>query len=184
MKNYYSKSKFVMFYGCNKRLWLEKNRKEFKEELNNEERLVNGNLVGDLAMSLFGSYYLAETSDNDLNKQANNTLDAIKRCEKVICEAAFILDNHYCAVDILVKDLDGYSIYEVKSTTHVEPHYLYDLAYQYFVLSNLGYKINTLNLVHIDSSYVLEKEFDINKYFKINDLTIENKSLLNSIIND
>ena len=171
MKNYYSKSKFVMFCGCHKRLWLEKHRSEFKEEILNEERLVNGNIIGDLAMSLFGDYYFAETKENDLSKQALNTLEAIKSGEKVICEAAFILDNHYCAVDILVNDGDGYSVYEVKSTTGIKPYYLYDLAYQYYVLFNLGYKINSLNLVHIDNSYVLDGDLDIKKYFKVNDLT-------------
>ena len=175
MKNYYSKSKFVMFCACHKRLWLEKYKEEYKEEVLNEERLVNGNLVGDLAMSLFGDYYLAETKDNDLKQQAFNTLEAIKRGEKVICEAAFILDNHYCAVDILVREDDSFSVYEVKSTTGIKPSYYYDLAYQYYVLSNLGYDIKTLNLVHIDSSYVLDGELDINKYFKINDLTDEIK---------
>ena len=171
MKNYYSKSKFVSFYGCNKRLWLDTNKKEFKEEIKNEERLINGNLIGDLAMSLFGSYYLAETPDNDLAIQAKNTKMAIERGENVICEAAFLFDNHYCAVDILKKDDDGYSVYEVKSTTGVEKHYYYDLAYQYFVLKKIGLKINTLNLVHINSDYVLENELDINQYFKVNDLT-------------
>lgn len=183
MKNYYSKSKFVMFYGCHKRLWLEKYKEEYKEEIQNEERLVNGNLVGDLAMSLFGDYYLAETKENDLSKQASNTLEAIKRGEKVICEAAFILENHYCAVDILVCDGDGYSVYEVKSTTSIKPNYLYDLAYQYYVLVNLGYKINSLNLVHINSNYIFKAELDINKYFKINDLTKEVKEKYDDVCN-
>lgn len=181
MKNYYSKSKFVLFYGCHKRLWLEKYKEQFKEEVLNEDRLINGNLIGDLAMSLFGDYYLAETNDNDLKQQAFNTLEAIKREEKVICEAAFILDNHYCAVDILVKEDDGFSVYEVKSTTSIKPKYIYDLAYQYYVLVNLGYNIKSLNLVHINSSYVLDGELDINKYFKINDLTDEIKEKYSTV---
>ncbi len=131
MKNYYSKSKFVTFCSCHKRLWLEYNKPEEKVEVSNEAQLINGNIVGDLAMSLFGDYYLAETIDNDLKQQAVNTLEAIKRGEKVICEAAFILDNHYCAVDILVNDGDSFSVYEVKSTTSIKPKYIYDLAYQY-----------------------------------------------------
>ena len=171
MQHYYSKSKFVLFHGCHKRLWLEYNKKEEKEEVNNETQLINGNLVGDLAMGLFGDYYLAETLDNDLNKQNENTLNALKNNEKVICEASFIYKNHYCAVDILVIDEDGFNVYEVKSTTSLEKHYYYDLAYQYYVLVNLGYKVKSLNLVHINSDYVLQDEFDINEYFKINDLT-------------
>ena len=171
MQHYYSKSKFVMFYGCHKRLWLEYNKKEEKKEINNDTQLINGNLVGDLAMGLFGQYYLAETVDNDLTKQNENTLAAINRGEKIICEAAFIYKNHYCAVDILKCENGEFSIYEVKSTTSLEKHYYYDLAYQYYVLKSLGYNVNSLNLIHINSEYVLGDEFNINEYFTICDLT-------------
>ena len=152
-----------------------------KQEVNNEQQLINGNLIGDLAMKLFGDYYLAETTDNNLLQQAQNTLNALKENKKVICEAAFINQNHYCAVDILVKEDDCYSIYEVKSTTALEKHYYYDLAYQYFVLSNIGLKINKLNLVHVNSEYVLDGEFDINQYFVINDLTDSVKELIDEV---
>ena len=181
MEHYYSKSKFVLFQGCHKRLWLELFKKEEKEEINNTQQLINGNVVGDLAMNLFGDYYLAETVDNDLKVQEQNTSLAIKRNERVICEAAFIYKNHYCAVDILVKKDDGYSVYEVKSTTELQKHYYYDLAYQYYVLSSIGLKINTLNLVHINKEYILEDDFDINKYFVINDLTIDVKNLKDEV---
>ena len=167
MKHYYSKSKFVEFYGCHKRLWLEYNKPQEKKEVNNEAQLINGNIVGDLAMGLFGDYFLAETADNDLNTQASNTKKAIEENVKVICEAAFLFNNHYCAVDILVNDGDGYSIYEVKSTTHLDDRYIYDLAYQYFVLTNWGLKVNTINLVHINSDYIFNGELNLKEYFKI-----------------
>lgn len=175
MKHYYSKSKFVLFKGCNKRLWLDKYKENEKEEIHNETQLINGNLVGDLAMNLFGDYYLAETADNNLNIQTENTKKALDNGENVICEAAFIYKNHYCAVDILVRDEDGYSVYEVKSTTSLEKHYYYDLAYQYYVLKNLGLKINKLNLIHINSEYTFHDKLDINQYFVINDLTLDVK---------
>ena len=179
MKHFYSKSKFVEFCGCHKKLWLEYFKPEEKKEVNNDAQLINGNLVGDLAMNLFGDYYLAETADNNLTLQAENTKRAIEQNLKVICEAAFLYKNHYCAVDILVNDGDGYSIYEVKSTTHLDERYYYDLAYQYYVLTNSGLKINTTNLVHINCDYVFIKELDLNQYFKINDLTkvVKNKFL-------
>ena len=176
MKHYYSKSKFVEFYGCHKRLWLEYNKPQEKREVNNEVQLINGNLVGDLAMSLFGDYFLAETTDNNLNVQAENTIKALEENVRVICEAAFLYKNHYCAVDILVNDGDGYSIYEVKSTTHLDERYIYDLAYQYFVLTNWGVKVNTINLVHINSDYIFNGKLDLKEYFKIVDLTIKVKA--------
>ena len=182
MEHYYSKSKFVSFVGCHKRLWLEVFKKEEKEENNNITQLENGNLVGDLAMNLFGNYYLAETSDNDLKVQTQNTIDAINRGEEVICEAAFTYLNHYCAVDILVKEDDGYSVYEVKSTTAIKDNYFYDLAYQYYVLSKVGLKINRLNLVYINNQYVFDKVLDLNQYFIISDLTEKVKSMKDEVI--
>lgn len=170
--NFYSKSKFVLFHNCKKRLWLEKYKQDEKIEVFNEHVLIQGNKVGDLAMSLFGDYYLAETSDNNLAIQVENTKKAIENNERVICEAAFFFENNYCAVDILKKNEDGsYNIYEVKSTTKVEPHYFYDLGYQYYVLSNLGIDIKELYLVHINSDYVLKGKLDIDKYFNIENLT-------------
>ena len=183
MMHYYSKSKFVLFQGCHKRLWLEHFKKDEKVEVNNDNQLINGNLIGDLAMGLFGDYYLAETKDNNLNIQAENTEKALERNEKVICEAAFLYENHYCAIDILVKDTDGYSVYEVKSTTHVEKHYYYDLAYQYYVLKNFGLNINKLNLVYINSDYVLNGQLNLNEYFVINDLTSEVKDKYYEVCN-
>jgi hypothetical protein len=175
--NYYSKSKFVLFHSCKKRLWLEKYKQEEKEEILNQNVLIQGNRVGDLAMNLFGDYYLAETPENDLATQVQNTKQAIENKENVICEAAFFFENNYCAVDILKRNADdSYSVYEVKSTTKVEPHYLYDLGYQYYVLHNLGINIKELYLVHINSSYVLKNELDINNYFTIENLTDDVKA--------
>ena len=180
--NYYSKSKFVLFHGCKKRLWLEKYKQSEKVDTFNEQVLIQGNKVGDLAMNLFGDYYLAETSNNDLKVQVENTKDAILKEENVICEAAFFYQNNYCAVDILKRNNDGsYSIYEVKSTTGVEKHYLYDLAYQYYVLHNLDINVKNVYLVHINSDYVLKDEFNINEYFKIVDLTNEVKPKLDEV---
>ena len=55
-----------------------------------------------------------------------------------ICEASFVYENNYCAVDILRKTKDGWAIYEVKSTSFPEfegqkaklDKYAPDIAYQ------------------------------------------------------
>lgn len=178
--NFYSKSKYVRFLGCHNRLWLEENRNEFMEEQKNVQQLINGNKVGDLAMSLFGNYYLAETEDNNIPVMIENTKKAIERNERVICEAAFSYNGCYCAVDILVNTKGEFDLYEVKSTTKVKPSHIYDMAYQYYVLTNLGYKINTCNLVYINNKYEFNESFDLQQYFIIEDLT---KQVLDEVKN-
>ena len=74
---YYSKSKYVLFNNCNRRLWLEKYKKEEMKEQRNQARLIEGNKVGDLAMNLFGDYYLAETNPIDIPKMCERTINAI-----------------------------------------------------------------------------------------------------------
>lgn len=193
---YYSKSKYVMFTECHRRLWLEKYKQEEKEESKNQTQLINGNMVGDLAMQLFGDYYLAETKDNDIPQMIKNTQDALLRKEKVICEAAFSYNGCYCAVDILkLEDDNTYSINEVKSSTKVKPSYLKDLAYQYYVLTNLGLKISKTNLIYVNNKYVFKEKLNLNEYFIIEDLTSkivnlelkyvkQNLELSNAYLND
>jgi hypothetical protein len=171
---YYSKSKYVLFNNCNRRLWLEKYKKEEMKEQGNQARLIAGNQVGDLAMNLFGDYYLAETNPIDINKMCENTINAINNNIKVICEAAFVYENNYCAVDILkVIDKNTVEIYEVKSVTEVKKYHIIDTSYQYYVLKGLGYNIKSVNLVIINKDYVSKEDFDLNEYFKIVDVTNE-----------
>ncbi|MGM9969220.1 MAG: DUF2779 domain-containing protein [Anaeroplasma sp.] len=169
--NYYSKSIYVKYCNCHKRLWLEKYKPEYMIPKDKTNQLINGNIVGDLAMGLFGDYYLAETQDNNLQKMVENTLAAIDRNEKVICEAAFFYKNNYCAVDILKKDEVGYSIYEVKSTASLKAYYSDDISYQYYILKSLGYNINTINVIYINSDYIYDGKLELNSFFKIEDLT-------------
>jgi hypothetical protein len=100
-----------------------------------------------------------------------NTTDAIKRGVENICEASFSYNGLYCAVDILRRENDGYSIYEVKSST--EPKYIYivDISYQKYVLEKCGIKVTGTYVVNIDSSYLFDGNLDIKKLFKITDVS-------------
>lgn len=170
---YYSKSKYVTLCGCKRRLWLEKYKPEEKEEQEENQRLIVGNEIGDMAMGLFGDYYLAETDPIDIPKMVENTKEAIARGEGVICEAAFIYENNYCAVDILkVLPDKSVEIYEVKSVTKVKPYHITDTSYQYYILSNLGFKVNSVNIVLINKDYIrVDGDVNLNDYFIIEDVT-------------
>lgn len=177
---YHSKSKYVKFMNCHKRLWLEKYRPEYQEEQHNITQCINGNLVGDLAMSLFGDFYLAETNPMDIPTQIKNTEMALARKEKIICEASFSVGTNYCAVDILKLEDDGtYSINEVKSSTKVKDSYIKDLSYQYYVLTQYGLNVSKVNLIYVNNKYVFNESLNLNEYFVIEDLT--NKIIIESL---
>ena len=173
---HFSKSKYTSFIQCPKMLWLKTYHPELAvEDASAQDRMTKGNVVGDLAMGLFGDFeemtVLDENGKIDLGKMIENTKDAIKRGVENICEASFSHDGLYCAVDILRKEKDGYAIYEVKSST--EPKYIYivDISYQKYVLEKCGVKVTGTYVVNIDSNYVYDGTLDIQKLFKITDVS-------------
>ena len=104
-----SKSRYTAFYQCPKNLWL----KVFKPEeatidAGVEARFEQGNMVGDLAMGLFGEFKEAHTEKPDgsldLAAMVEQTQQWIQQGVENICEASFSLEGHYCAVDILRKN--------------------------------------------------------------------------------
>ena len=74
-------------------------------------------------------------------------------------------------MDILHKNGDGWDIVEVKSSTHVSDIYVEDMAFQNYVLTKSGIKINGIYNMHIDNTYVFHDRLDIHKLFIIEDYT-------------
>lgn len=171
-----SKSKYCAFVQCPRNLWL----KTYKPELATpdasiEARMEAGNEIGNLAMQLFGEFVevTAYKADGrmDLSAMISQTNALILQEQPVICEASFSYNGNYCAVDILKREGNGYAIYEVKSSTHVNEIYAVDVSYQKYVLEHCGINVTGTYLVCLNSDYVFDGVLDIHKLFKIVDLS-------------
>ena len=176
MKLFLSKSRYCNAVQCPKMLWLKTYHPElFDTSVMNETVLNTGNEVGDLAMGLFGDYTeVTEYKDGyiDIGAMLKRTEEEIEKGTEVICEASFSYEGNYCAVDILKNYGDrNVEIYEVKSSTSVHDIYIEDASYQNYVLSGLGYNVLGVYIVHVDSSYVRQGELELEKLFKISDIT-------------
>ena len=172
----FSKSKYCGLWQCPKIAWLRKYKPdEIKTNENIEERMRIGNVIGDLAMGIFGDYVEVTAYDGekiDLSKMIENTKAEMAKGTPVICEASFDFNGLYCAVDILRKDGDGWAIYEVKSSTHEDKQvYAADVAYQKYVLENCGVNITGTYIVCINNQYVFDGTLDIHQFFKIADIS-------------
>ncbi len=165
-----SKSKYTKGVTCKKYLWLSCYKKEEAEDLGNDAVFTNGNRVGDLARGLFGDYVLINYNEN-YSQMILDTEKELHNKPNIICEASFSYDGNFCSVDILKNDNDGVIIYEVKSSTHLKDIYLEDVSYQTWLLTKLGLKVKKSYVIHVNDKYIREEEFDINKYFVINDVT-------------
>ena len=179
-----SKSRYTTFCQCPKTLWLRIYKPEVaKEDLALQARFAQGNVVGDLAMELFGNFkeVHAEKPDGslDLTTMIAQTQQYMAEGVENICEASFDYDGNYCAVDILRKTATGWDIYEVKSSTYKNDKedtakhllvYTRDIAYQKWVLEQCGVKVSGTYLVRLNSSYIRGKELDIQQLFHIKDM--------------
>ena len=138
-------------------------------------RFQEGNEVGDLAMGLLGDFVetTAYTADGklDIPSMLKNTKKYLIEGKENICEAAFSKNGCYCAVDILHKTEGGYEIYEVKSSTEIKDVYLWDVAYQRWVLEQSGLKIVGTYIAYIDNTYVRQGDIDVHKLFAVKDVS-------------
>ena len=172
MKNLYlSKSKYCKCVQCKKILWLKKYKPEVAVESEKDAVFENGNKVGQLAKGLFGKYEDVEYNEN-LNIMIEKTNELLKNKPNIITEASFNYNNNFCSVDILKNDVDGVEIYEVKSSTKIHDTFLDDVSYQYYVLDSLGLNVKKACLIYINNTdYIRGEELELDKLFKIEDLT-------------
>lgn len=166
-----SKSLYCSGVQCPKMLWLKKHRPElFDDSVMNQAVLDTGSEVGDLAMGLFGDY--TEVPYGELSGMIRETERLLAAGERIIAEASFSCDGLFCSVDILQNNGGGdVELYEVKSSTSVHEIHYHDVAYQMFVLEELGFRVSRACLVHINREYVRGKELEIEKLFAVEDLT-------------
>lgn len=180
---FFSKSRYTRGTQCAKSLWL----KTYKNEVlsvpdeNALAKFSTGNKVGDLACELFPNGVKIEFEGSSLNEKCEQTRKLLENNQEVIYEATFCYDGILIMIDILQNTKDGMIINEVKSSTSLKDIYIDDCALQYYVLSNLGYKIKQVNLIHLNNEYYRGDFLDINQLFVINDITKEVLSNQNKI---
>jgi hypothetical protein len=100
-------------------------------------------------------------------ESVGKTQKFISQGESIIYEATFQYNNVLAALDILVKDEEGWKAYEVKSSTKVSETYIKDAAIQYYTIINSGIDLKDISIVHINNQYTKDGELDIHQLFTI-----------------
>jgi len=153
-----TKSNFTYFLQCPRMLWLEKFRKELKTPIDEvmQNRFDEGYEVEAQAEKLFpnGVSCMDETFPGQLNK----TKELIARGEAVLFQPSFSVNNLWYRGDILVKEGDGWHIYEVKSGTKPKPVNYVDLAFQKHTMEKCGHKVVGTSLILVNNKYVKQGE--------------------------
>ena len=187
MKYKLSKSTFIRGLQCEKSLYLYKKHYNLKDPISPSLQAVfdQGNQVGILAQDLFpGGVDSSPSSHFKMMESVFKTKQFLDNGESIIYEATFTYNEVLAALDILVKDDEGWKAYEVKSSTSVSETYVKDAAIQYYTIINSGIDLKDISIVHINNNYVLDGELDIQKLFTIESVKDEVLEFLPRIPNE
>ena len=135
-----SKSTFIRGLQCKKKLYLHKHHYNLKDNISPQSQAIfnQGNKVGILAQDLFPNGADASPSSHfKIQESVVKTKEFIENGETIIYEATFQFNGVLVALDVLVKQKDGWKAYEVKSSTKVSDTYIKDAAIQYLSLIHI-----------------------------------------------
>ena len=164
-----SKSLYIRALQCPKSLWLYKKRPELRVTADKEVLFERGYEVGDLAKKLFNGGVEIEFNPDDFKRMIEKTKELLEK-EKIIYEATFSKNGIFAMADILVRDGDGWNMYEVKSSTSVKDYHIDDASIQWYAISNV-INLKKAFIVHINNEYERNGKLGIDKLFKIEDIT-------------
>ena len=167
-----SKSQYIQGLQCHKALWLLKHSPELKQQpdAQSESLFETGQTFGELACQLFPGGVEIKFDTNDFDGMVRKTQELIEAGVEVIYEATFKEKGIFAMADILVKQKDGWAMYEVKASTGVKPYHQDDAAIQWYALSNV-LPLTKACIVHVNNQYIRQGELDIIDLFAIEDIT-------------
>ncbi len=164
-----SKSTFIRGNQCLKSLYLNKKRPFLRDRLSPEQRakFQRGHKIGELAQQLFpGGIDMKPKSPSQYQKRVMEVRHLIDiETHNTIYEASFQFNQLLAILDILVKADNEWTAYEVKSSLGISDTYILDSAFQYYVITNSGLKLQDFFLVHINPDYTFEGQPELDKLF-------------------
>ena len=165
-----SKSTFIRGLQCEKSLYLYKHHYNLKDAtpLDLQAVFSQGTKIGLLAQQLFpGGVDASPESYYRMQESVTKTLEYLNQGKQIVYEATFAYNEVLAALDILVKDEEGWKAYEVKSSTKVTDTYIKDAAIQYYTITNSGVNLEDISIVYINNKYTREGQLDLQQLFTI-----------------
>jgi len=171
-----TKSDFCLGIQCTKQLWLKYNKPDEQQLPIDPLKARNGREVGQLAREFFKCNAIIQLSSQE--HMVKETDFYMERNTLSIAEASFMSDRGFCSVDILINRGDRkVEIFEVKSSKTEnavkDETYIYDLAYQYRILTDAEYDVIGAYLVTVNGEYKRDGALNLAEFFDITDMMDE-----------
>jgi hypothetical protein len=169
-----SKTDYVLWRECPKNAWLKLHRPDMynaTELTEFEQSVIDAGIEAEgVARGLFPGGILIAGSKTDARQK---TIDLLTAKTQTLFQPVFEKDGLLAAIDVLQFDdaTDAHSLHEIKSSTRIEEHQLYDVAFQVVLLRRIGRKVSRACLVHLNPYYSRQGELDLDRLFVSVDMT-------------
>ena len=187
-----SKSRILLHRQCPKRLWLKVHCPELEKiDDDNQARFATGTYVGEVAQQLYPDGVLID--GDDLSRAVIDTQTILAGDKRPIFEATFQADGVLIRADLLLpspqesplsnslplagertnekSNLHSYRMVEVKSSTSVKDYHLTDAAIQSWVAQQANLPLTSVEIAHIDNSFVYPGGGDYQGLFHYTDIS-------------
>jgi hypothetical protein len=111
-----------------------------------------GARVGEAAKAHFPGGVLIDLPHDQVQERVEATVRALARGEPAIFEATFAEDGIMVAVDILAREDETHTLIEVKSSSSIKTHHLWDAAIQAYALRRAGVDVDTVEIMHLNDA--------------------------------
>jgi len=152
-----SKTDYMRWRECHKDAWIAIHNPDlyysFEPSEFDVELRETGTRVEEIARGIFPNGVLIEGRDETAQKLTQKLIAAKT---PTIFQPVFSKDGFLAAVDVLQfnTETNGYTIYEIKSSSSIKKEHLYDVAFQAILLRGFGLKIDQVFLMHLNPNYV------------------------------
>jgi len=142
---------------CLRLLWFA-NKKILPEiTLSDEHKFSQGHDFEEYVKKLFPEG--VDLNNLEFKENIIRTKEAVEQ-NKTIFEAGFEIDNLFIRADIIKPTVNGWDLYEIKSSTQVKPQHIPDLAFQKYVIEKAGLKVNKCFVIYLNKEYVKKGEIN------------------------
>lgn len=172
MKTYrLSKSRLLDFLQCPKKLYLLTHHPDLMEvSTASEQQFSTGHQVGEVARHLYAEGILIGHEDNLKGALADTQSCLEKHPDKPLFEATFEYGGILVRTDLMLPESGQYRMVEIKSAASLKDYYLNDCAIQSWVVEGAGISLSSIELAHIDTSFVYQGDGNYHGLFKHNEV--------------
>ncbi len=149
-----TKSDFLLFLEAPRHLWADKH-----------------NLI-DKTPSEFDVHNMEQGYEVEVLAREYASKHVLKPNESMRVQDTFVDAQFTARTDILIykPNTDSYDLYEIKSGTSIKKENLFDVTYQFLIITK-QIKIDRVFILHLNSKYIREDYLDLNELFIAEDVT-------------